>query len=65
MICAFIVMKCEGVFMITNLVDYLNNNLLIVHYCIFDITAQLLSYWTFDRFLKNFDYSVLSNIMEL
>ncbi|WP_270645534.1 transposase, partial [Merdimonas faecis] len=64
MICAFIVMKCEGFSMITDLVDYLNNNLLIAHYCGFDITAPLPSYWTFDRFLKNFDHSVLSNIME-
>lgn len=50
--------------MITDLVDYLNNNLLIAHYCGFDITAPLPSYWTFDRFLKNFDHSVLSSIME-
>ena len=32
MICSFIVMKCEGFSMITDLVDYLNNNLLIAHY---------------------------------
>ena len=38
--------------MITDLVDYLNNNLLIAHYCGFDISAPLPSYWTFDRFLK-------------
>lgn len=50
--------------MITDLVDYLNNNLLIAHYCGFDITVPLPSYWTFDRFLKNFDHSVLSDIMK-
>ena len=64
MICAFIVMKCEGFPMITDLVDYLNNNLLIAHYCGFDISLPLPSYWTFDRFLKNFDHSILSYIMQ-
>ena len=64
MICAFIVMKCEGFSMITDLVDYLNNNLLIAHYCGFDISAPLPSYWTFDRFLKNFDNEILSIIMK-
>ena len=57
-------MKCEGFSMVTELVDYLNNNLLIAHYCGFDITVPLPSYWTFDRFLKNFDYSILSDIMK-
>ena len=64
MICAFIIMKCEGFPMITDLVDYLNNNLLIAHYCGFDISLPLPSYWTFDRFLKNFDHSILSYIMQ-
>lgn len=64
MICAFIVMKCEGFSRITDLVDYLNNNLLIAHYCGFDISLPLPSYWTFDRFLKNFDHTVLSDIMQ-
>ena len=50
--------------MLTDLVDYLNNNLLIAHYCGFDITSPLPSYWTFDRFLKNFDHSALSDIMK-
>ena len=63
MICAFIVMKCEGFSMITDLVDYLNNNLPITHYCGFDITVPLPSYWTFDRFLRKLDHSVLSGIM--
>ena len=63
MICAFIVMKCEGFSMITDLLDYLNNNLLIAHYCGFDISASLPSYWTFDRFLKQIDNDILSSIM--
>jgi hypothetical protein len=64
MICAFIVMKTEGFSMITELVDYLNNNLLIAHYCGFDITNKLPSYWSFERFLKNFDHKTLSNLMQ-
>lgn len=64
MICAFIVMKCEGFSMVTDLVDYLNNNLLIAHYCGFDISHPLPSYWTFDRFLINFDHAILSDIMK-
>ena len=64
MICAFIVMKCEGFSIISDLTDYLNNNLLIAHYCGFDISKPLHSYWTFDRFLMNFDHSTLSGIMK-
>lgn len=63
MICAFIVMKSEGFAMISDLVDYLNNNLIIAHYCGFDIFKPLPSYWTFDRFLKNFSNTLLTNIM--
>ena len=50
--------------MIADLVDYLNNNLLIAHYCGFDISLPLPSYWTFDRFLKDFDHSILSSVMQ-
>lgn len=50
--------------MISDLTDYLNNNLLIAHYCGFDISKPLPSYWTFDRFLMNFDHSILSGIMK-
>lgn len=64
MICAFIVMKCEGFSMISDLVDYLNNNLLIAHYCGFDITIPLPSYWTFDRFLIIFNNAILSKLMK-
>ena len=42
MLCAFIVMKCEGFSQITDLVDYLDNNRIIAHYCGFDTTAKLL-----------------------
>lgn len=52
MVCAFIVMKCEGFSQITDLADYLDNNRLIAHYCGFNIMEPLLSYWTYDRFLK-------------
>ena len=50
--------------MVTELIDYLNNNLLIAHYCGFDISLPLPSYWTFVRFLKNFDHASLSAIMQ-
>ena len=49
--------------MVSDLVDYLNNNLLIAHYCGFDISFPLPSYWTFDRFLKNADHQYLSDLM--
>lgn len=63
-LCSFIVMKCEGFSMISDLVDYLNNNLLIAHFCGFDICRPLPSYWTFDRFLKNFGNKTLSEVMK-
>ena len=40
-VCAFIVMKCEGFAQITDLMDYLDNNRLIAHYCGFDIMELL------------------------
>lgn len=64
LLCAFIVMKCEGFSQITDLVDYLNNNLLIAHYCGFDIMKPLPSYWTFDRFIRNLDNQILKDIMK-
>ena len=63
MLCAFIVMKCEGFSQITDLVDYLENNRLIAYYCGFDITRDLPSYWTFVRFLKNIDNGLLKQVM--
>jgi len=62
--CAFIVMKCEGFSRISDLCDYLENNKLIAHYCGFDITKPLPSYWTYVRFLKNLDNGFLKQVME-
>ncbi|WP_250160061.1 transposase [Caloranaerobacter azorensis] len=61
---AFIVMKCEKFSHITELIDYLNNNLYIAHLCGFDIMKPLPSYWTFERFIKNIDNQFFSNIMK-
>lgn len=63
MVCAFIVMKCEGFSQITDLADYLNNNRLIAHYCGFNIMKPLPSYWTYDRFLRKLDNGELKKIM--
>ena len=63
MVCAFIVMKCEGFSQITDLADYLDNNRLIAHYCGFNIMEPLPSYWTYDRFLKKLDNGDLKEIM--
>ena len=63
MVCAFIVMKCEGFSQITDLADYLDNNRLIAHYCGFNIMEPLPSYWTYDRFLKKMDNAALKEIM--
>lgn len=64
LLCAFIVMKCECFAYITDLIDYLNNNLIIAHYCGFDIMKPLPSYWTFDRFIRNFDNEFLKKLMQ-
>lgn len=64
LICAFIVMKCEGFTQITDLVDYLNNNLIIAHFCGFDISKKLPSYTKFERFIKNIDNDILSALMK-
>lgn len=61
---AFIVMKCECFSCITDLVDYLNNNLIIAHYCGFDIMKPLPSYWTFDRFINKLDNALLKKLMQ-
>ena len=63
MVCAFIVMKCEGFTQITDLMDYLDNNRLIAHYCGFNIMKPLPSYWTYDRFLRQLDNGALKAIM--
>ena len=61
---AFFVMKCECFEYITDLKDYLENNLLIAYYCGFDIMKPLPSYWTFDRFIRELDHSLLENLMQ-
>jgi hypothetical protein len=63
LLCAFIVMKCEAFAYITDLHDYLSNNLIIAHFCGFDITKPLPSYWTFERFIKNIDNEILKLVM--
>ena len=64
MICAFIVMKCEGFSQISDLHDYLSNNLIIAHYCGFDITKELPSYSKFTRFIREFDNALLQSVMQ-
>jgi hypothetical protein len=64
LLCAFVVMKCEGFSQITDLWDCLNNNLLIAHYCGFDIMKPLPSYWTFDRFIRKLDNKILKDVMQ-
>ena len=56
-------MKCEGFTQITDLMDYLDNNRLVAHYCGFNIMEPLSSYWTYDRFLKKMDNAALKEIM--
>ncbi len=64
MICAFIVMKCEGFSQISDLLDFLSNNLIIAYYCGFDIMAKLPSYAKFTRFIREFDNDVLQTVMQ-
>ena len=64
MICAFIVMKCEGLSQISDLHDYLSNNLIIAHYCSFDISRELPSYAKFTRFIREFDNDILQTVMQ-
>ena len=64
LLCAFIVMKCECFSCITDLVDYLNNNLIIAHYCGFNIMKPLPSYWTFDRFIRELNNDLLKKLMK-
>lgn len=57
-------MKCECFSCVTDLLDYLQNNLLIAHYCGFNILKPLPSYWTFERFIKNLDNNILKKLMQ-
>lgn len=63
LLCAFIVMKCECFSCVTDLLDYLQSNLLIAYYCGFNIMKPLPSYWTLDRFINSLDNELLQNLM--
>lgn len=68
LLCAFIVMKCECFSYITDLIEYLNNHLIIAHYCDFNILKPLspvgLSHRTFERFIRNLDNKLLKALMQ-
>ena len=64
MICAFIVMKCEGFSQISDLLDFLSNNLIIAYHCGFNIMTKLPSYAKFTRFIREFDNDVLQTVMQ-
>ena len=57
-------MKCECFSYITDLLDYLQNNLLIAYLCEFNILKPLPSYWTFERFIKTLDNKLLQKLMQ-
>ncbi|MBP1866259.1 hypothetical protein BD780_003222 [Clostridium tetanomorphum] len=61
---AFIVMKCEKFAQITELKDFLENNLIIAQLCGLEILKPLPSYWVFQRFIKNLSNSYLKEIMK-
>jgi IS5 family transposase len=61
---SFIVMKNEKLSKVSELLDYLKNNLIIAHLCGFDITKSLPSYWTFRRYVRNIANNVLKEIMK-
>lgn len=61
---SYIVMKCEKIVKITELLDYLKNNLIIAYLCGFDIAKSLPSYWTFRRYIRNLANAVLKEIMK-
>ena len=44
--------------------DYLQNNLLIAHYCGFNIMKPLPSYWTLERFIKKHKNELLQLVMQ-
>ena len=57
-------MKCECFSYITDLLDYLQNNLLIAYLCGFNILKPLPSYWTFECFIKTLDNKLLQKLMQ-
>lgn len=62
---SLIVMKTENISFITNLLDFLNNNLKIAHLCGFDILKSLPSPWTYYKYLKNtLENSEIKNLMQ-
>ena len=63
MICAAIVKSCECFAYVTALVDFLNNNIIIAHYCGFNLTKKLPGYHAFERFFNDFDNSLLKKLM--
>lgn len=63
LLCAFIVMKNEGFSEISDLMDYLESNLIIAHYYGFNIMKSLPSYWTYDRFLNRIENGGFKEVM--
>ncbi len=61
---AFIVMHCEHFREITLLLDFLNSNLKIAQVCGFDITKKLPSYSVFQRHIKDFENSILKDVLK-
>lgn len=61
---AFVIMKCEKMSFISDLVKFLNNNLILAYLCGFDIQKSLPSYSVFQRFICNLDNSSLKKIMQ-
>jgi len=61
---AFLVMKCEKFAMITDLNDFLHNNLKIAHICGFNILKPLPSYTVLQRFIKDLPTDTLKGIFK-
>ena len=61
---AFMVMKCQKFAMITDLKDFLDNNLKIAYLCGFDIMKPLPSYTVLQRFIKNLPKDILKQIFK-
>jgi len=57
-------MKNEKIAKVSELLDYMQNNLIVAHICGFDITKPLPSYWTFRRYVRNVANKVLKEIMK-
>ena len=61
---SFVVMKNEKISRVSELLDYLKNNLIVAHLCGFDISKPLPSYWTFRRYVRNIANTALKEIMK-